>query len=250
MRPIAGSRAVEDSTSWMPGATIAFAHQNIYLGVDHLRAWRSILASGDTPQFAHVTLLRAATEGATVANWLLRPDRAEERTDRVANYRLEELRLGRELERTIQRRLREEAARGDELAIAALASDEGRLPGAEFYESHLAEMTSRGVTAMRPPTFTSLAEEYGWGAGLYQLMSGIAHRREWAMYELATELGGAEIVGPGVSMKPIQMSTGWALSVTHSTLEAVAGARNSLAEYMGLPLKLHLFVDPTTSLIV
>jgi hypothetical protein len=234
----------------MPGATFSFAHQNIYLAVDHLRGWRSILAADDIPQFAHVTLMRTALEGAAVAQWLVESGSTEERLNRVANYRLEELRQGRELETTIQRRLRKEAALGDAEAIAALASDKGRLPGAEHYDRHLAEMISNGVRPKRPPTFTSLVEDYGQGAGLYQLTSGLTHRREWAMYELATALTEIEVLGPGRATKQIQMSTGWALSMTRSTLEVVAGARNALAEYMGLPLVLHLFVDSTTSLKV
>ena len=172
----------------------------------------------------------------------------------MANYRLEELRQGRELERTIQRGLSQAAAVGDSDAIAALASDAALGPdfesAADRYDRHLAEMTREAVVVARPPSFTSMAEDHGPGSGIYQLTSALAHRREWAIYELTTGLGDRKSTGPGTGTQHIQLSTGWALGVTRQTLEAIAGARNALAAYMGVPLNIHLFVDPTTSLVI
>jgi hypothetical protein len=71
------------------------------------------------------------------------------------------------------------------------------------------------------------------------------------MFEVSTELEGAESTGPGTGRKQIQLSTGWALGVTRLTVDATSRALDTLAIYMGVPVKIHLVVDPaTTSLVV
>jgi hypothetical protein len=225
--PGPGSDADLDGAIGFTGAT--YAAQNLAMGVDHLRAWRWILQSGRVPQFAHMTLMRAAFEGAATALWLLGSADSAERIRRAAVFGLEDLRNRRVFEGLVASRAREEAAeRGEELKPFEWGSAKS---GAARYDDRLAEMRSSGIEKADIPNYSSLIEDYGPGAHVYALTSAFAHRREWTL-AFADELDRiADTGAPGAGAIQVAPSARWALTITESVMDEVRRALDDLESH-------------------
>ena len=224
-----GSRADADAASGFPGWV--YAAQNIAMGFDHLRAWRWLLESGKVPQLAHMTLIRAAFEGAATALWLLGSDDSAERVRRAAILGLEDLRNRRTFESLVETRARAEAAdRGEALASFDWGSAKS---GGDRYNEHMRAMIAAGIAKADIPNYTTLLEDYGPGAHVYALTSAFAHRREWTL-AFADEVN--RVADPGTreaGALQVMPSAIWALTMTESALQEMAEATRALEAHLG-----------------
>jgi hypothetical protein len=227
-RPEPGSRCEIDGVVGFEGAT--YAAQNVSMGLDHLRTWQWLLECGRAPQFAHMTLMRAAFEGAATALWLLGSDASAERVRRAAIFGLEDLRNRRTFEAQVEARAQADAA----------ASGETRSPhdwgtarsGSQRYHDRRSAMTAVGIEKTDIPTYTALMEDFGPGAHVYQLTSAFAHRREWAM-AFADELARLDDTGmPGSGAIQLRPSADWALKITDSSMTELGAALDALEAHL------------------
>ena len=227
-RPEPGSRCEIDGAGGFEGAT--YAAQNVSMGLDHLRTWRWLLECGRTPQFAHMTLMRAAFEGAATALWLLGPDASAERVRRAAILGLEDIRNRRTFEAQVEARAQADAAAHGETRPPY---DWGRArSGSQRYDDRRLAMTAAGIEKTDIPTYTTLMDDWGPGAHVFQLTSAFAHRREWAM-AFAEEVARVEDTGmPGSGAIQLRPSASWALKITDSSMTELEAALGALEAHL------------------
>lgn len=226
-----GSPAEMDSASAFEGAVSIYAGQNVAMGLDHLRAWRVLVKAEDITEFAYMTLLRSALEGAATARWLLGSDDSLERLRRAAILGLEDRRQRRTLEAEIAKIAEREAAERGETYEPQTWEGDAR-SGADRFDDHLAKMTAAGIAKQGPPNLTDLIRDYGPGAHFYQLTSAFAHRREWSM-AFAEERARVEDTGPGAGAIELGPSSFWTVRMTDVAMDEIKDALNELEAYLG-----------------
>lgn len=228
-----GSRAEMDAASPFEGALAIYASQNVAMGLDHLRAWRVLVRADDITEFAYMTLLRSALEGAATARWLLGSDDSAERVRRAAILGLEDCRqrASTTLEAGIARIAEREAAERGETYKPHTWEGDAR-SGADRYDDHLAKLSAAGIAKQGPPNLTDLIRDYGPGAHFYQLTSAFAHRREWSM-AFAEERARIEDTGPGAGAIELGPSSFWTARMTDVAMDEIKDALNELEAYLG-----------------
>jgi hypothetical protein len=150
------------------------ASQSLGVAGDHLEAWRRLIEEAHTqPGWAHMTLLRGATESASLCRWLIDPTATS--AQRIQHGVAAQLRDWGE------RRRFEEASGADKLPRTGEART-GRQRVHELVEARRVN----GVPEMSVPTFVKLCDDYAiagdlGGNALYRLASAFAHGMQWTL---------------------------------------------------------------------
>lgn len=202
------------------------------MALDHVRTWKWLLEAGLVPQFAHMTLMRAAFEGTATALWLVDEPDSAERVRRAANLGLEDLHNRRAFEALVASRAAKEAS---ERGQAATPFDWGTAKsGSDRYGEFLVRMTDAGIEKGAVPKYTELIEIHGPGAHVYSLTSAFAHRREWSM-AFSEEVNRIDDTGmPGSGALQITPSPTWAVRITESVMVELETALMALEAHMGV----------------
>lgn len=170
----------------------AYAHDNAAMSlrasVDHLRAWQRLLAAGEMPIYAHLSLIRTAHEAALIAYWLTEPGldadirRVRGVAAQAADYD--------------ERRKCEESVGLTAVAPPAkLATDRLRDLMAAADRLGLVSLNKKGlpILAVTLPAVVQLFDLYelvgpkAKGQFLYRLYSGYAHAKPWALSQGAAQ---------------------------------------------------------------
>ena len=216
--PPEGSAGGEDRPLPFGPDVARLASVSLAAGLDHLRAWRSMLESDQLPQRAWATLARAAGEGAVTCLWLLDGDSAARR-ERAARLQLEDH----------QNRHRFETDFG---VPEALFDAKGR-PGRIREADHRAAMRAAGIepgSIDRSAMFRDHAlvspDPPDEGRALYRLVGAYAHGMPWALttmsiLETRTSPGGQVLGRAAPSDHAIVGIAIWATDAATRALEAL-----------------------------
>jgi len=235
--PAMGSRAASDLQIAHGRFVLPHAVRPLNVAFDHLGAWQLILHGGTLTNFAPITLLRGALEGAHLSRWLTDPDAAG--LERVGRG------LAAQLDDYAQRRRFEESAGGGNPGPG-----EGKKAAVRYAELAAAR-DEAGIPVVRFPSATDLAKLYGRRVAggdpswLYRLASAFAHGKEWAM--LAMELG-PEFDRPteGVVRGQVVASDRVIVGTTRLTVLRFASAVIALERYVGEALDEATQLSPST----
>jgi len=169
VKPVRGSRALQSEKRHPLGHLhTTFAMQALGVALDNLLAWNLIVQCGTYPIYAHMTLLRAALEGAATARWLVDPSvDYRERIRRGAIMQLDDW--------------RQRAAFEGAVSAATSSQPRARLgkSGAERMAEHHDAMQRSGITTERMPPITKIATDHGHLA-LWRMTSAFAHGSPWS----------------------------------------------------------------------
>lgn len=198
------------------------------VGLDHLVAWRMLrLQAGAQPIFAHLTLIRAALEGLTIARWLCDESiGTDERVRRAAGVQTADYEQRLRFERRMASRIAKPI--GDAKTAAERMDVLDRL------------LRKEHVKPIGMPSATDLFARYVLGSdpgnlageSLYRLISGIAHAKVWSLFGIS-ELGEAVDVGGGRYAVKISAHGELALMATRIAIRVAAQALADL-EWYGL----------------
>lgn len=227
--PAAGSLAAADEA--LPDARLVtiYAGQALTMAIDHLSAWRLLINGPEVPIRAHLTLLRAALEGAVRCRWHVDPTvDSGTRVGRGFAERRDDQRERRNFETSAEGGTKP-ATRGMTGAQRLAALDD---PAA------VAEREAAGVRSVAYAGTTSLMTAYGlepW----FRLASGLAHGKEWTL--AATRLEPTPGQPPGSKLRSGVFSASETVAVAMTTvaLDAIGQALGELEAYRSAP------VDPS-----
>lgn len=200
------------------------------VGLDHLIAWRMLrLKAGIQPSFGHLTLLRGALEGTSIARWLCeRGIGPDERTRRAAGVQLADF----------EQRLRFERRMADRLQKPTGAAK----TAAQRIEALQRVLRKQQVKPIGMPSATDLFARYALpsdpeklaGESLYRLISGIAHAKVWSLYGIS-ELGETIDQGAGRYAVRVEANDELALGATAIAMRVATEALQDLEWYAGAP---------------
>lgn len=193
--------------------------------LDHLRAWRTLLAAGEMPAYAHLSLLRTAHEAALFAYWLVDPSIGPD------------ARMGRGV--AVQAADYEERRKFEEAAGRTAADPPGKLAVDRLSDLmaaarglNLVRQNRNGVDILAvavPPT-VELFDRYepvrpgpAKAQYLYRLYSGYAHAKQWA-----TMLGAAQQAPFDPSGRTLALTQGNDLVAVAATQRATLAVSRSL----------------------
>jgi hypothetical protein len=151
--------------------------------VDHLVTWRALFRAEQVPAFAHLTLIRAATEATVTARWLLDPK--AESMDRVARA------VGFMSEDYEERRKAENS-----FGMTAFAPD-GKSAAARKADLESDRLADH-IKAVQPLSLVDLFKRYFLpdgedGAFFYRILSANAHARRWRLgMNTIADIGGSD----------------------------------------------------------
>ncbi|MFI7431452.1 hypothetical protein ACIBPB_31150 [Micromonospora sp. NPDC049836] len=180
--PALNSPADRARASRLDGYAFDQAATALGAAIDHLQAWRALLAAGYMPAYAHLSLLRTAHESALFAYWLTEAScSVEDRRARGVAAQAADFEERRKLEDSIGRT---EVTPPGKLAIDRLKDlmDEAARAGLTTTNRKGQEVLSVSV-----PATVELFDRYEQVAEgvraqfIYRLYSGYAHAKQWAL---------------------------------------------------------------------
>ncbi|MBM0256483.1 hypothetical protein [Micromonospora sp. 4G55] len=180
--PAPNSPADRARASRLDGYAFDQAATALRAAIDHLQAWRALLAAGYMPAYAHFSLLRTVHESALFAYWLTEPScSAEDRRARGVAAQAADFEERRKLEESI--------GRTEVTPPAKLAIDRLKDLMLEATNAGLTTANRKGqeVLSVPVPATVELFDRYeqvGEGVRaqfIYRLYSGYAHAKQWAL---------------------------------------------------------------------
>jgi hypothetical protein len=145
----------------LPKGEIVRMHAMSFMGsaVDHLVAWRALFGAGILPTFAHMTLIRSAVEGASLARWLVDPTQTPAvRVSRGIGARLWDLDQLRKAEDVAKR----SGQRPEMIASRRLRELRGAIDAS-------------GLRVTNQVGYTDAARDHGPGEAPYRILCAFAH---------------------------------------------------------------------------
>lgn len=227
--PAAGSRAARHRRTKLGQVAWNLALPASTIGVDHLVAWRMLrLAAGCRPNFAHLTLVRGAVEGAAVTRWLCDPaiDTAE-RIRRAAGVQLADYDQRLRFERRMSSRLGKPTGRA-RTAAERMETFERLLDNANVKPIQLPAATDLFARYTLPNDPERLA-----GESLYRLISAMPHAKVWSVFGLSAH---GEKIDHGHGQYSVDLSADAELAFLATALAMrVATRRGSRRPLSGMP---------------
>jgi hypothetical protein len=229
--PAPGSRASREGRTQLGKIAWDLGGPANEIGLDHLRAWGQLrLQAGVQPIVGHLTLIRGALEGMSIARWLCDPAIGrDERVRRAAGVQLEDYGQRLRFERRMASRLAKPVGEGK--------TAQQRIDALERL------LRKEQVKPIGMPSATDLFARYVLsgdpgglaGESLYRLISGIAHAKVWSLFGISELTEGTDI-GNGRWAVKIGASEELGLVATKIAMRVAEEALADL-EWYGLPAK-------------
>jgi len=200
------------------------------IGVDHLATWEAArLAAGLQPSFAHLTLIRGAVEGCSVARWLADTSLSStERMRRAAGAQLADYDERIRFERRLGSRLPKPRGKGrtGEQRRQELEKSLGRL----------------GITPIALPSTTDLFARYFLprdpektsGEAFFRQISAVAHSKVWSLFAIS-DIGEVVDHGRGLNTARVAANEQTALLATARAVQLATEAVADVAQYAAAP---------------
>ncbi len=217
-----GSDAATDEASPLGHHVRIMAIDHLMTGLDHLVMWNRLLTAGVQPYASHVTLIRAAMEGAVTCRWLIDPrEDSAERIRRGVALLLEDYGNREDFER--------------DFGIAEAVNPPAKTAAARRAELK-AERIAAKIGSTQAPKMTTLFGRYtglppARGRAVYRLLSAWAHGKQWKGMTARFEVVEGAVAVPGGKLVKVTADDDLSLNLTLLGMMTATKALNELDAY-------------------